>query len=896
MGLQRGLLLLLGIILEPTLLGAQESAEPALTEALLEPFRARLIGPANQSGRVTALAVPDSAGHRTIYAGFATGGVFKSANAGVTWQPIFDDEAFGSVAEVAVAPAAANVVWVGTGERNSLRSQGWGNGVYKSTDGGSSWTHMGLDDTREIGRIAIDPRDSQVVYVAALGHLWGANAERGVYKTTDGGESWEKVLFVNDTTGFIDVKLHPTNPDVVYAAGWHRLRWGGGRMEGAGAGSGIWKSTDAGRNWTRLTDPDRTNGLPSRSLGRVGLGVTAAAADVIYAVIQVAHSARTPTISPEGGLFRSDDAGDSWTRVNDLSAVPDYYYNEVWVDPSDADRLWLAGTLLGYSEDGGRTIRSQRLERVHVDHHAMWIDPDDPQHLVLGNDGGIYQSYDGGDTWLHHPLATGQFYEVSVDSTKTPYHVCGGLQDNGTWCGPSRTREELGITEHDWYTIFGGDGFVSHVSPDSAHIRYAESQFGNIYRLNTETWETTALQPHAEDAGPESGYAFRWDWNTPFVISHHDPTVLYLGGNFLFRLTERGDRWEILGPDMTRQNRERPEPVTSHTSYGALHSIAESPLDPQIIWTGSDDGLVWVTADGGRTWQNRSDRIPDEAARRCWVSEIEASVHDRATAFATFDCHMRDDYRPYVYHTDDFGESWTRLQSDLPEDAGSYVIREDPVDPNVLYLGNERGLYVSTNGGGSWARAKAGIPTAPVRDMNFAPGGTELAVGTYGRSIYLLDISAIRELTPATLARSAHLFEVRDARRFELRDTYAPFGDARFTAPNPPQTAVIGYYLRQDAGEDVQLTIRRLPESGDGDGDIAQTLTGSGRPGVHQVTWNLELREPRARELGAPTSPNELRQAQPGRYSVTLRVGDESLTETFGIEERWFPGSRGRVR
>lgn len=870
--------------------------QTGLTSEMLESFRPRLIGPANQAGRVTSLAAPDTAGHKVMYAGFATGGLWKTTNAGVTWRPIFDDQAFAAIADVAVAPSDARVVWVGTGERNSLRSQGWGNGVYRSTDAGGSWTHMGLEDTREIGRVVIDPRDANTVYVAALGHLWGANRERGVYKTTDGGASWEKVLFVDDTTGFVDLKLHPTNPDIIYAASWHRLRWGGGRMEGAGAGSAVWRSTDAGRTWQRLSGPGQTRGLPDGPLGRIGLGVSADMPDRVYAVVQAAYGSRDPGVSPHGGLFRSEDAGASWTRVNDLSAVPDYFYNEVWVAPSDADRLWLAGTLLGHSKDGGESLENLRLSNVHVDHHALWIDPNDPDHLVLGNDGGIYTSFDG-TSWWHHPLPVGQFYEVSVDSTKVPYHVCGGLQDNGTWCGPSMTRDRAGITEADWYSIFGGDGFVSHVAPDSPSIRYAEFQYGNTYRIDTISGEATPLQPHAEDAGAESGYAFRWEWNTPFVISHHDPTVLYLGGNHLFKLTNRGDDWRILGPDMTRQSRLNPEPMPAHTSYGSLHSIAESPLDPNVIWTGSDDGLLWLTTDGGATWSNLTERIPDEAARRCWVAEIEASVYDRGEAIVTYDCHMRDDYHPYVFRTIDSGARFTRISGDLPTDAGSYVVRQDPVARDVLYAGNERGLYISTDGGSRWVRLTGGLPTVPIRDMNFAPGGDELVVATYGRSVYILPIHGIRALTPETLAGDAHLFEVADVRAFEQTDTYASSGSVNFTAPNPAQNAVVTYWLAEDQGKDVTLTIRRLEDGdADGAGTVVNTLTGSGRPGVHQVTWNLQNREARPRRLGDPTSPNELREALPGRYSVTLKVGERTLTETFTIAHGWIEEMPGRVR
>ncbi len=870
---------------------ASRAASPALSEELLRPLPLRFIGPGNTSGRITSLAVPAGDDGKTIYAGTAGGGVWKTVNRGTTWRPLWNDQTFGSIGDVAVAPSDPDVVWVGTGERNSLRSQGWGDGVYRSTDAGRTWSRVGLEDTREIGRIAVHPRDPGTAYVAAMGHLWGTNPERGVYKTTDAGNTWQKVLFVNDTTGFVDLKMDPSNPEVLYAAGWHRIRWGGGRMEGAGEGSGIYKTADGGRTWTELTDPARANGLPSRNLGRIGLAVAPSDPSIVYAVIQAAHGAVNQGVSPHGGIFRSGDSGGSWTRVNDVSAVPDYFYNEIYVDPSDPDRVWLNGTFLMLSTDGGRSFARFDLGNVHVDHHALWIDPDDPETMVLGNDGGVHLSYDGGDTWQHEIIPVEQFYEVSVDTTKVPYHVCGGLQDNGVWCGPSRTREEAGITARDWYAVYGGDGFHSAVSPDDPNIRYAESQYGNIGRWNLATGERASIRPTAEDAGAESGYEFRWDWNAPFIVSQHDPTVLYLGGNFLFRLTDRGNDWEILGPDMTRQSRWNPEAQPAHTSYGALHSVAESPLDADVLWTGSGDGLIWTTSDRGRTWLQVTDNLPDEAPKQCFVSEIEASRHDVSTAFVTFDCHRRDDYRPYVYRTTDAGRSWTNLAGDLPDGGATYVVRQDPVNPDLLFVGTERGLYVSNEGGNRWVSLKGGLPVAAVRDMDYALRANELVVGTMGRGVHILDVAPLQELTPAVLREDAHLMSVRPVRLFDRFDTYESFGDDFFRAENPADAAMIAYYLREDQGSDVTLSIRREGEEG-----VVQTLTGSGRPGLHRVAWNLRAREPRPRELGGPTSADELRTVLPGTYTVEMRAGGVTQSRSFAVERGWIEETPGRVR
>ncbi len=874
--------------------GGAEST--TLNAELLEPFEFRFIGPANPSGRVTAIAVPEAPGHKTIYVGLASGGLWKTTNAGTTWRSIFDDEGTGTIGDVAVAPYDAEEIWVGTGERNSLRSNAWGDGVYKSTDGGASWTHLGLEETREIGRIAIHPSDSGTVYVAALGHLWGPNPERGVYKTTDGGETWERILFVDDTTGFVDLKMDPTNPDVLYAAAWHRLRWGGGHMEGAGAGSGIYKTTNGGSTWTELTDPALDNGLPTRKLGRIGLAVYPKDPSIVYAVIQVAHGAKNPGVSPYGGVFRSEDGGATWTRTNDLSAIPDYYYNEVWVDPNDDQQLWFAATLLGHSTDGGATVEQLRLSRVHVDHHAMWVDPDDSEHILLGNDGGLYISFDGGEAWAHQIIPASQFYEIDVDTTKIPYHVCGGTQDNGTWCGPSRTRERVGITDYDWYHVFGGDGYDHAVSVDSPQIRYGESQFGNISRFDVRTWEYESVKPHAEDAGAESGYAFRWDWDTPFVISSHDPTVVYLGGNHLFKLIDRGRDWEILGPDMTRANRFHPEPDSGYTSYHSLHSVAESTLDANILWTGSNDGLIWVTTDGGATWRNVTDNIPDEPPQHCWVGEIETSHFDARTAYVAYDCHRRDDYRPYVYKTVDAGATWTNITGDLPEDAGSYVIREDDTHSNLLFVGTELGLWISIVGGDRWVRLKNNLPTVAIRDMELVPRTKELVVATYGRSMYILDIGPLQELTGEVLAGDAYLFKVKPARTYKRRSTYGAFGDQFFRIANPPYGTAITYYLREDQGDDITLRIREAGEEGEDRGSTVRTIRSSGRPGMHQVVWDLNADRPRPRELGGPTSSADLREVLPGEYVVSLKVGESEFEQTIVVEEGWIERMPGRVR
>lgn len=868
-----------------------------LTPELLRNVRYRLIGPANTSGRVTSLDVANTPGHKTIYVGFASGGLWKTTNNGTTWTPVFDDASSTNIGDVAVAPSNASVIWVGTGERNSLRSEGWGDGVYKSTDAGKTWKNMGLKESTQTGRIAIHPKNPDIVYVAAMGHLWGANPERGVFKTIDGGQTWQKVLFIDDTTSVIDLKMDPSNPEVLYAASWHRLRRGGGTMEGAGAGSGIWKTIDGGKTWKKLTDPALKNGLPTESMGRIGLAIYPKNSRIIYALIQVAKSSFDQGVSKYGGVFRSDDAGATWTRVNDISAVPDYYYNEIFVDPTNDQRVYLTSIFVSVSNDGGKTFANLEMNRVHTDHHALWIDPDDADHVLLGNDGGLHMSYDRGVTWEHFNLPTSQFYEVDPDTTKWPYHLCGGLQDNGVWCGPSRTRERAGITNYDWYAVYGGDGMHSAVAADSPQIRFAEAQFGSIGRWNVDTGERTDVQPQTEDAGVESGRAFRWDWNTPFFISRYDPKVLYIGANRLIKMTEHGRAWETISPDLTRQNLAAPEPDTGWTSYHSLHSIAESPRDRNVLWAGANDGLLWVTADAGKNWRNVTAAIPDAAAQRCVVSEIDASNYDARTAYVSYDCHQRDDYHPYVYRTTDGGQTFTSITGDLPADAGSWVVREDNVNPRLIFVGNERGLYFTTQGGGHWLRLKSNLPTVSIRDVDLVPRDRELAVATFGRSMWVLDLIPLEELTDSVLNQDAYLLPVRDVRGANLQSTYESYANKFFSAENPPNGARISYYLKNDVGSDVTLTIRRVAKGAKPDeGDAIQTVTSSGRPGLYTVTWDLLSKTPRPRELGGPTDPQELRQVPNGTYSVTLKVGNNTMTRTFDVQREFDLKTPGRVR
>ncbi|HET6764867.1 MAG TPA: hypothetical protein VFH27_14380, partial [Longimicrobiaceae bacterium] len=832
----------------------------------------RNIGPAAFAGRTTSIAVPRGS-RRTIYLGTAGGGVWKTGNGGTTWAPVGDSLGTSSIGDVAVAPSDSNVVWVGTGERNSLRSQYWGNGVHVSTDGGKTFRRAGLENTRSIGRIVIHPTNPSVVYVAALGHLWGPNAERGVFKTTDAGRTWQKVLFVNDTTGVVDLVMDPSNPEVLYAAAWHRLRWGGSHMEGVGAGSGIYKTTDGGRTWTRLTDPRLRNGLPTRALGRVGLAVSEKNPRIVYAMAAVDQGITDVRQAPFGGVFRSDDAGATWKQVNDLAANPHYYYDEIRVDPTKPEHLWVAASPLLESKDGGRTFEPDSLARVHVDNHALWIDPADPGYMLLGNDGGLYASRDGGRAWEHMPMPIAQFYTVTVDSSVTPYRICGGLQDNGVWCGPSMTRDTMGITDADWYPVNGGDGMWVQIPAHDPYTVFSESQFGSMSRFDLRTGERDDRQPLSLDAGTGSGFEYRWGWTAPLVLSRHDTTVLYLGSNHLMRMKVRGTDWEVLGPDMTRASRQGPEPDVGSTSYHALFAIAESPRTGNVIWTGSDDGLVWLTRDAGRTWTNLTTRLPRGAPTRCFVSAIAASHHADGTAYLVYDCHHRDDYRPYVYRTADFGASWTEIGRGLPVDGGSLTVFEDARNPRLLWVGTVTGAYVTADGARTWQRFGRNLPPVPVTMFAMHNAQRELVVGTHGRGVWIANVAALQEMGDTLLSERAHLFPIAPAMQFHYVDMYPSWGSKPWVFANPPRAAVIQYWLKDAQPGTVDFTVT------DARGQVVRRLTGAGYAGLQRVSWNLDRDKPRPRELGGPVNNADLRRVDPGEYTVTMEVGGRKMTQ-----------------
>ncbi len=833
---------------------AAAAERPAPDAGLLRGLRARLIGPAAPGGRITDVAVVESK-PAILYVAAASGGLWKTVNRGTTWQPVFDGAGTASLGAVAVAPSNPDVVWVGTGEANPRNSVSWGDGVYRSTDAGRTWKNMGLRPSHHIGRIVIHPTRPEVVYVAALGHLWGPNPGRGLYRTTDAGRTWELVKFVNADTGFIDVAMDPADPDVLYAAAYQVRRdafAGGDPAVQVGPGSGLYKTTDAGRTWTKLT-----RGLPDRPLGRCGLAVSRTDPRLVYAVVQTdrtktgirGQAAGKDADASTGGVFRSTDRGATWTKLNSLCPRP-FYYGQIRIDPTDPRRVYVLGVELHLSANGGRTFSPlNAAPAVHPDHHALWIDPRDPDRLVLGGDGGLYFSYDRGATWEHlRNLPIGQFYAVAVDNRR-PYRVYGGLQDNGVWRGVTATTRAEGITNADWFKIFRGDGFRCRIDPLDPQILYAESQFGHLRRVDLRTGAETVIEPVAPKGAP----AYRFNWNAPFLLSPHGPRTIYFGGNHVFKSTDRGTTWSVVSPDLTRGRPGR----TRHTGH-TITALAESPLRAGLLFAGTDDGRVHVTFDGGGRWTELTGNLP-RVPGTGWVTRLVCSRFDQATVYLTLDRHRQDDRAPYVFKSTNSGTTWRSLAATLPPGGPVHVIREDPRNADLLYLGTEFGLFVSLDGGRRWLPLKSGLPTVPVHDLVVHPRERELVVGTHGRSVYVVDVLPLQELTAAVRDRPAHLFPVKPAALVPPRDP-AWDGAKVFAARNPPSGAVLYYYLRTAAARPVRVTITDVR------GRPVETLHGPTEPGLHRLVWNVN----KARtEAAAPKK----RPVAAGEYQATLQAG-----------------------
>ena len=788
--------------------------------AAMKNLRFREIGPAAMGGRIDDFAVVES-DPSVVYVGTASGGVFKTTNGGTTFTPIFDDQPVSTIGDLAVAPSDPSILWVGTGESNNRQSSSWGNGIYKSTDAGVTFQHMGLNETHHIGRIIIHPTDPNSVYVAAAGKLWGPNKERGVYKTIDGGATWTQVLFINEDTGVVDLVMDTQSPGTLYAAAYQRRRTVFG-FSGGGPSSAIYKTTDGGATWAKLTkDLPYADGSDS---GRIGLAVYRRDPNIVYALIE----------HPKGGIFRSSDKGATWTKMSDTNPRP-MYYSQVVIDPNNDQRIWVMGAPMYYSEDGGKTFTNNRVQRIHGDYHAMWINPANSDHMLTGSDGGIFWSYDAGRTWdFVNTIPLGQFYEIGADMKK-PYNICGGLQDNNAWCGPSATMNPRGISNEEWFTVGGGDGFYAQVDPTDANTVYAESQDGNLLRRDLRTGESRSIRPQSA----EGEKPYRFQWNSPIVISAHNSRTIYYGGNFFFKSTNRGDSWSKISPDLTNgvDRYTLPimgKPVDRNTlsrndgvqNWPAVTTIAESSFSPNILWAGTDDGNLWVTRDGAQNWKNVYDKLPG-VPKGLYVSRVIASRHAEGTAYAAIDGHRSNDFGIYVYVTTDFGESWKSIASDLPQNNGTVnVIREHPRNADLLLAGTEYGAYVSFNRGAAWTRIKMNVPTVPVDDILIHPRDNDLIFGTHGRSIWVLDdITPLEQMNDAVAASDFQLFDIRPATMWRTWSNKGSSGFKYFIGPNPPDGATINFYLKAPAEkEQVKITIT------DKDGKMVREITCSPRP------------------------------------------------------------------
>ncbi len=839
----------------------------------------RHIGPAAFGGRIDDIEAV-AGNPRIIFVASAAGGVFRSRNNGVTWDATFDS--FGgalSIGDIAIAPSDPNVVWAGTGEPNSRQSSTWGDGVYRSLDGGTTWKHMGLRESQTIGRIVIDPRDANTVFVAASGHLWGPNEERGLYRTRDAGKTWQKVLGIDENTGVVDVAID-RDGRTLYAASYQRRRraWG---MLGNGPGSGLWRSLDGGETWERLT-----KGLPSGNSGRIGISVSQSSPNIVYAVIE----------NRNGGVFRSSDRGATWTKMNSFDPRPDYY-SQIRVDPKHPDHVWLLDTQLYVSIDGGRTFSTDSTgNKIHVDHHALWIDPSDPDHMMLGNDGGLYFTYDGAHNWeFIDNIPIGQNYHVAFDN-RDPYWIYGGAQDNGSFGIPARTNEKAGILNSDVINIAYGDGFQVAPDPTNPRLIYANSQSGRAYVVDLETREERGITPVSAD----SKERYRFNWETPILVSPHDPKVYYFGGNKLFKTTDHGTTWQAISPDLTKHLDARTlsygAGFTQETGggsgggeFGSMTTISESPKTAGTIYIGTDDGNVQLTTDGGAHWTDITSRFHLPGTR--WVSTVLASRHDARTAFVAFDGHTDDDLKPYAFKTTDGGATWTSIAGDLPASDPVKTLTEDPRNPNLLFAGTEFGLYWTFDGGRHWALAGGNVPPVRVDKILVNEKTHDLILGTHGRGIIVLDdISALEAGDPSVARADAELFPMRQATEIYEWRVLPVLGSFKFAAPNPPVGALITYNLRANvrgsedsatapSGSTVKIRVFA------GDGTLVQEMSGPGDKGLHRVVWDLR------HQFKVAPPPDEdgwfgtLRApyVMPGDYTVKLVVNGHEYAQTVNV-------------
>ena len=966
-------------------LAAQGAAAPVdaminrSADPLLKNYRLRNIGPASMGGRLHDIEVSES-NPSVIYLGYAVGGIWKSENNGTSFSPVFDTYDVASFGDLAIHPTNPDIVYAGSGEANNRQTASFGGGMYKTVDGGKTWQLLGLRETQTIGRVVIDPRNPETVYAAVTGPLFGPSPERGVYKTTDGGRSWNKIKYVDENTGFTDIAIDRSNTNVLYAASYQRRRTHC-CFNGGGPGSAIWKTTDGGRSWTKMTG----RGLPSGTYGRIALDVSRSSPGTVYAQIEAGLTGQaadpeagrggggggggydacnnggpgrgfpiggraggTPPTAPAlnpatGGIFRSDNNGSTWRHVSNCNARP-MYFSQLRVDPQNVNAVYVAGLPIAKSLDGGTTFTTLNDAGGngapgHVDVHAIWIDPRNPNHIMNGNDGGLDVSYDQGRSWTSvKTMVTALAYDVSADMRR-PYWVCAGLQDNGSWCGPSSRRHANGILNSDWFNVGGGDGFFAGQDPSDYNIVYTESQNGNTNRLDLRTGRSGSVRPTAPPAPPPvdvpsaagvagagagagaggggrggggrggtpnvvnagAGEQYRYNWNTPFLLSSHNSGVMWLGGNRLFRSYDRGETW-IASADITKQFDRNTVDIMGVkgsqsmlskndglTQYSTIIAVSESPIKPGLVWVGTDDGSLQLTRDNMNTFAEVGKNLPGlPPGNFHWVSRVVASAFDSATAYVAVDGHRSNDLKPYIFVTRDFGRTFTSITNGLPAYGNVQVVTEDPKNRNLLFAGTEFGMFVSTNAGQSWQKFMNNFPTVRTDDILVHPRDGDLIVATHGRGIWIADdITALQQLTPAVLAADATLFDIRPAvawlndRKLGQQVT----GQQVYRGENAPRGTYISYYVRNASSGDVRITISDVT------GREIRVLTGTKDAGINRVLWNLlptATGEALGGRGGGGAGGGGAESVPPGSYKVTLLVNGVTLTKTVQVlEDRW---------
>ncbi len=878
-----------------------------IKSSVLSGLKFRSIGPAFTSGRIADIAV-NPKNPAEYYIAAASGGVWKTGNSGITFKPVFDKYGAYSIGCVTIDPNNHNIVWVGTGENNHQRAIGYGDGVYKSVDGGKSWKNMGLKNSRQIGMIIVNPKNSNIVYVAAEGSIWGPGGERGLYKTEDGGKTWKRILKISENTGINSMVMDPRNPDVLIVSSEQRRRRVFTKI-GGGPETAIYKTEDGGKTWRKLK-----KGLPNVDMGGIGLAISPVNPDYVYAIIEAADG--------EGGFFRSTDRGESWVKMSSHHASGQYY-NEIFCDPKDVNKVYSVETVSHYTEDGGKTWKTLGLKGKHVDDHALWIDPKNTEHLRMGCDGGLYETFDGGKNWIHFSnLPITQFYRVAVDNSKPFYYVYGGTQDNSSMGGPSRNINSKGVTKGEWFITVGGDGFWSQVDPVNPDIVYAEWQYGNVVRYDRKSKERKNIKPQ-----PKKGEkTYKWNWDTPLIISSHSHTRLYMAANKVFRSDDMGNSWKVISPDLTAKIDRNSFKVmgkywgtdavakdVSTSLYGTIVSLAESPLNENLLYAGTDDGLIQITEDGGKTWK-KIDKFPG-VPKYTYVSDILASAFDENVVYATFNNLKSDDFKPYVLKSTDKGKTWKSISSNLPKNGSVHTIAQDYKNRNLLFVGTEFGFFVSIDGGKHWTQLKSGLPTIAVRDIAIQKRENDIVIATFGRGFYILDdYTPLRNISKEILNKEAYLFPVKPALLYvESGPVYGQGNE--YYGENPPFGAIFTYYLRDrylTEKERRHKLEKKLFKEGkkikvlswgevreekkeippfllfniyDESGNIVRVIKVKPKKGINRINWDLRYYSTRPVRM-KKNKFNPYKKAEsgflvmPGKYKVSIsKVIDGKITE-----------------